>query len=293
MRQHAIPQNVLDVQFKLFERFTIKQFVWIAGGLGLAGILINWTSEHVLPAQLSIPAAIMSGGIGCFMGMVPINGQDADTFLRNYFMAINAPTQRVWLSKEMKQERNKPAVKPTEDGRLVASDQSTKKKIIGAGEDTSIDDIQKNIDEATKFEKEQEATIGNIDNLNTTSFAEQPAAPLDENHIFITEDNIGNYQFTIEGQDDLPGNINVWLCTKDYRPITNVTTYLKSKDGRILYANKTGPNGYFLSNKHWDEGSYVLSFKHSKFVFPDVEIALTKKIADSKNPIKISTLTNG
>ena len=41
MKQHPIPQNVLDVEFKLFTKFTVREFAYIAIGFGFGGIFIQ------------------------------------------------------------------------------------------------------------------------------------------------------------------------------------------------------------------------------------------------------------
>ncbi|HOK59483.1 MAG TPA: hypothetical protein PK432_00720, partial [Candidatus Dojkabacteria bacterium] len=103
--------------------------------------------------------------------------------------------------------------------------------------------------------------------------------------IIINEENISKYQFKIQSVDKLPGNINLWLCTKDNQPIPNVQAYLKDKDGKILYANKTGKNGYFLTNKEYPEGIYNIEFEGVQFTIPSISIVLTKNMG--KLPYRI------
>lgn len=273
MRQHAIPQNVLDVEFKLFTKFTLKEFAYLAIGIGFGGIMIYLTVSEIIPGILGIPIFIISSGAGIFLGLVPINDQDADKFIQSYITAITTPTQRAWLSKQMKEDRNKPALKPNEDGKLVSKDsREAKPKIIGGGMIQSI----------TPSETTEEETA------DTQMIEEKPISSIDPSKILITDENRSNYQFTIKSVEQLPGNINIWLATKDFKPIPNVIVYLKTKEGKMLYANKTGPNGYFLTNKMWELGEYVLDFQHPQFKFPTVEIVLTN--VGDKLPIKINSM---
>jgi hypothetical protein len=55
MRQHAIPQNILDVEFKLFTKFTLKEFAYLAIGLGIGGIMIYLVVSGIIPPILGIP----------------------------------------------------------------------------------------------------------------------------------------------------------------------------------------------------------------------------------------------
>lgn len=277
MRQHAIPQNVLDVEFKLFTKFTLKEFAYLAIGIGFGGVMIYLTVSHIIPPMLGVPVCIITSAAGIFLGLVPINDQDADKFIQSYISAINNPTQRAWLNKKMKAERIKPLVNPEVNNQLTSTENKTAKpKIIGAG----INTIN------TFDEKNQESKVANDDEMDILQTKE--TLPIDPNYLLITNDNISNYQFPAKGMENLPGNINLWICTKDYKPIPNTITYLKDKDGKILYANKTGPNGYFLTNKIWENGNYVLDFQHPQYKFPTVEIVLTNQ--SNRLPIKINSL---
>ena len=107
MRQHPIPQNILDVEFKLFTKFTLKEFAYLAIGLGFGGLMIYLTVKEIIPGILGIPVFIFSSVAGIFLALVPINDQDADTFIKNYLTAITSPTQRVWMNKKIRDERAK------------------------------------------------------------------------------------------------------------------------------------------------------------------------------------------
>lgn len=100
MKQHAIPQNILDVEFKLFTKFTVREFLYISLGIGFGGIFIYLFTIAVLPIFVALPIFIFSSGFGLLLGLVPINDQKADVFLTNYIRAIRRPTLRVWKSKE-------------------------------------------------------------------------------------------------------------------------------------------------------------------------------------------------
>jgi hypothetical protein len=277
MRQHAIPQNILAVEFKLFTKFTLKEFAYLAIGFGIGGIMIYLTVSNIIPGVLGIPVFIVSAGSGIFFGLVPINDQDADVFIKNYILAITNPTQRVWLTKDMKQKRAKPNVKPDEEGKLIPKDvKAKKKKIIGE----SLPVKKKIIDENQIEDMFEEVSDSDTSTSSST--------PRDQSFLTITSQNISNYQFKIKSLEKLPGNINIWLSTRDMKPIPNVITYLKSEEGKILYANKTGDSGYFLTNKVWEPGTYMLEFQHPTYQFPKVQLEITEET--EKLPIKINNI---
>ncbi len=280
MRQHAIPHNILDIEFKIFTKFTLKEFAYLAIGIGFGALMIYLTAKGDIPGIIGIPVFIFSSILGIILGLVPINEQDADVFIKNFITAITNPTQRVWLNKEMNDKRSKPEIKPTKEGEIVHKDVKIKrKKIIGATlpSQKKDDDIADPLDEKN-LQVDQELLESNIKTVSAIT----------PNKIIITDENRSAYQFQIKSTDKLPGNINIWLCTKEFKPVPNVVTYLKSSNGTVLYANKAGKNGYFLTSKLWDPGIYVLEFDHPVYKFPEVQIELTEK--ENKLPIKISSL---
>lgn len=276
MRQHAIPQNILDVEFKLFTRFTLKEFAYLAAGIGFGGIFLYLVGKGLFPGVIGIPIFVITSLSGIILALVPINDQNADVFIKNYVTAINKPTQRVWLNKEMKEERVKPDVKPGEDGSLIQKGlKETKKKIIGG----NLLGLEKKEEPKEKTFKEKKLP---------QTIEEQKPKPINPTVIQINDQNITNYQIDIKSLKQLPGNINIWLSTKELKPVPNVVTYLRDQNGKTLYANKTGPNGYFLTNKEWEQGIYSIEFQHTQYKFPKVQLVLTKNM--DKKPIKITTI---
>ena len=266
MRQHPIPQNILDVEFKLFTKFTLKEFAYLAIGLGISGVLVYLMVGHTIPAIVGIPGLILSAGAGIFLGLVPINDQDADVFIKNYVSAITTPTQRVWLSKEMQEERSKPSVKPGADGKLVQKNFKDKVvEIIGGNKQQVV--VKKEEQEATPAVTPKEEVLSELT---------------------ISETNRNKYEFSIQNLEKLPGNINIWLYTGDMIPSPNVITYMKDENGKILYANRTGNSGYFLTNRIWPKGIYHLEFVHPQFRFPKVKIIIEEE--SHKLPIKIKNI---
>jgi hypothetical protein len=273
MRQHPIPQNVLDIEFKLFTRFTLKEFAYLALGVGTGGIFLYLSIGGDIPGVVGIPIFAILSFIGTFLALVPINDQPADKFFINYFNAINKPTQRVWLNQTMKEQRIKPQLVPQNEEAIVigGSKIAPKTQIF---EETPGDDILEEVKEETNVISEP------IESKPSQSIS------LEDEYITITEENISTYQFPIKSIDKLPGNINIWLCSKENQPLSNVNTYLKDSNGKILYANKTGPNGYFLTNRTYPEGTYTIEFEGLSNRAPKLRLFVTN--SQSKLPLKIT-----
>jgi len=276
MKQHAIPQNVLDVEFKLFTKFTLKEFSYLAIGVGSGGLVLYLTVGGQIPGLIGIPIFILSSIAGIFLALVPINDQPADKFIQNFIKAITSPTQRVWISKNDPGNRAKPSVKPTEEGKLISKEsKEEKKKIIGA---QPLPERTEEVE--SEIQKEVDKELEEIE--NTTPLT------LNTSKLIITDENIGKYQFKPKDFENYPGNINLWICDKNYKPISGVIATLIDDSGNILYANRTGNNGYFLTNRKWKPGLYKITLESENFTLPTVDIILSGK--ETNLPIKISAL---
>lgn len=283
MRQHAIPQNILDVEFKIFTKFTLKEFAYLAIGIGTGGLFLYFYAKDQIPAIIAIPIFVVSSGIGIFFALIPINDQPADKFLKNFLAAIRKPTRRVWLDSKMKKARTQAEVKLAKE--VVSKnleDETKRPKIIGSSkintEKEKIDDRKLDLLEDNNPVPEK-PVLSELTTKNKT---------LVEKLLVLTSENIKDYQFDMEGVDRLPGNINLWISDKNFKPIPDVIVQLSDKNGKLLYANKTPTNGYFLTNKIFEEGIYFLELTNSTISFPNIKIVLDKDF--NKRPIKITAI---
>ncbi|MCD4756570.1 PrgI family protein [bacterium] len=269
MKQHPIPQNVLDVEFKLFTRFTIKEFAYLAAGIVSGSLFLVLNKQLGLPSLIAWPSFLTLSAIGAFFALVPINDQGADEFIKNYFTAIKKPTQRVWLNEQMQSQRVKPIVKTEDEG---------KGKIVGGK-------ITKK--EKTFIEKPGDDIL-QVQTSQTTTKPEptiQPSNSLPQT-IVIGPQNISQYQFGIKSVNRLPGNMNIWLTDTNDRGLANIPVYLKDQNGKVIFANRTGQNGYFILNKILPQGIYHIQFDQHTYKIPNIQWILEN--TQSKNPIKIT-----
>ena len=97
MKAHAVPHDIMSVEFKLFGNFlSLREFVYIAVGVVVAYFFYFLMQKGVIPFILAIPAIIVFGLGGPMMALLPIQDRPLDQWLTNYFAAIRRPTQRVW-----------------------------------------------------------------------------------------------------------------------------------------------------------------------------------------------------
>lgn len=93
--QHPVPQNVMDVEFKLVGDLTIRQFSYLL----IFSILIFLVYSIHLPFIFSYPimAVLLLMGLG--FAFVPLNDISLDKWAVNYVRAITNPRIRVWKHK--------------------------------------------------------------------------------------------------------------------------------------------------------------------------------------------------
>ncbi|EKD84936.1 MAG: hypothetical protein ACD_38C00139G0028, partial [uncultured bacterium] len=93
MDVHPIPQNVTSFQFKLVGDMTLKQFMYLAGGLGIAYFLfVLFAHDYPLVWPFIIVIALL--GIG--FAFLPIESRPLDHWLAAFLKAVYSPTKRVW-----------------------------------------------------------------------------------------------------------------------------------------------------------------------------------------------------
>ncbi|WKZ30697.1 MAG: PrgI family protein [Candidatus Dojkabacteria bacterium] len=187
MKQHPIPQNILDVEFKLFTKFTVREFIYMAAGIGFGGIFLYFATRGELTYFIAVPIFLISSAIGLFLGLVPINEQKADTFLTNYIAAITRPTRRVWRNEQFDRkvegiaEQRGLVMTQGEMSRneLPASSKNQKSKIIGGVDPSEMGSNQfmqsSQVTQALDMEEEQR--LAEIENIASTQVSMQSSMP--------------------------------------------------------------------------------------------------------------------
>lgn len=282
MRQHAIPQNILDVEFKIFTKFTLKEFAYLAIGIGIGGIFLYMYAKDQVPGIIAIPVFIISSGIGIFFALVPINDQPADQVFKNFLNAIKKPTRRVWLNSKMKESRTQSDIQIAKEQASRNLEESIKTpKIIGS---SKVAVTKEDIDDKGLDLLEESSKEPKIEEKQVKKQVKTPSVK----QLVITSQNIAQYQFDIQGFEKLPGNINIWVSDKNFKPVSETVIQLYDSNRNMIYANRTPDNGYFLTNKIFDDGIYFLKLTNNSYSFPDVKIVLDKTL--TKKPIKITAI---
>lgn len=94
MESHQIPKNVTEFEFHLVGDMTLKQFMYLATGLGLA--YLTFVLFAVSIPFIAYPLIVIFASIGLAMAFLPIMEQPLDHWVKAYMLAIFSPTQRLF-----------------------------------------------------------------------------------------------------------------------------------------------------------------------------------------------------
>jgi hypothetical protein len=89
--QHAVPQNIMDVEFKLIGDLTMRQFSYLCVCGGLA-----YLNFEFIPGIFKFPVSLGFVVLGLSLAFVPIQERGLDQWIINFFRAVYSPTQRIW-----------------------------------------------------------------------------------------------------------------------------------------------------------------------------------------------------
>lgn len=87
-----MPQNIMDVEFKLFGSLTVRQFANLAGSIVVAVILYFFN----IPGIIKWPAIVGFVFLGISLALVKINGQTFGTWLGNFLASMFSSQRKIW-----------------------------------------------------------------------------------------------------------------------------------------------------------------------------------------------------
>lgn len=92
VKQHAVPQNIMQVEFKVIGSLTMRQFFYLI----VAAILAVGAFKSGLPGFVRVPLAFGIALGGLAIAFLPVEDRGLDQWIANFFNAIYMPTQRTW-----------------------------------------------------------------------------------------------------------------------------------------------------------------------------------------------------
>lgn len=92
-RKHPVPQNVMDVEFKVVGDLTLRQVLYIA----LGGILAYLSYRAGLPSIWKWSFVVFFSLLGVAVAFVPIQERGLDKWIVIFIRAMFSPTQMIWM----------------------------------------------------------------------------------------------------------------------------------------------------------------------------------------------------
>jgi hypothetical protein len=90
-KQHAVPQNIMDVEFKIIGELTLRQFAYLLVFGGGAYVVLVYM-QGIFKWPLFGVLVLLAVGLA----FVPIQERGLDEWIVNFFTAIYTPNQKVW-----------------------------------------------------------------------------------------------------------------------------------------------------------------------------------------------------
>src|SRR3989344_6833227 len=92
MENHPIPQDVTGFQFKLIGNMTVKQFAYLAVGVVLAWVCLQFPVYFII----KFPISAFFGILGASLAFLPVEGRPLDAMISHFIKALFSPTQFVY-----------------------------------------------------------------------------------------------------------------------------------------------------------------------------------------------------
>lgn len=251
MENHPIPQDVTGFQFKLIGNMTVKQFAYLATGIVMSGVFLQFPISIFIKFPFSVFFAILGIGLAFF----PISGRPMDAVIGSFIKALLRPTQFVY--EKTGGQLYSPSTKASFGAipGAIPFQQKDKLKVYLESQAT-----QKN-----KIDEKESNFLMTVSSLTgntplTPPINDMPLTKPVPAHIAVPFNrNIGlpdtpNYPNLITG------------VTRDARnnPLPNILIEIKDKENNPVRAFKTNELGRFASATPLINGNYTIEFEDPK-----------------------------
>jgi len=248
MQEHPIPRQITTFEFKLIGELTIKQFGFLASGIGLGALLFFLVPKFI---YLNFIVASVPTLLGIGFAFVPINERPMDIWLKNLFKRLFSPTQYFY------RKNNRPPkillglqLPPREVLLQHIKAQQSLNEYMQKKPKTSNSDNVEQID--VNFKKRQE----NLQSLFSTSksnFAKE-AVLTTQSYTPISPSTVSKQPVLAAETDESLSGV---VMSSSGVPLPNRLVYLK-KEGETVRLFKTNSQGQFKNSLPLAKGEYLL-----------------------------------
>lgn len=251
MYEHAIPQNIMEYEFKLFAGLTLKQFVYVAVSGGLSFALYELNRLGAFPAffaWLTIPTIML---VGITLGLGSYNKRSMEDWLTSYTRASTIVLRRVW-------KKDKVAIKF--DNFFTTKPESF--PIYLTHYLLTRDEAKLLIDQS-----QAEHNKGVV-------FQSSLPDPIISETILITPNTVYDYADTATNNLSVPNTV-AFLLHESELPLEGVVAYFKDSNASVIGALRSNKDGIVYFDHPFPNGEYEVEF-HSQEAdtFPKIKISL-------------------
>ncbi len=307
---HPIPQNVTSFQFHLVGDMTLKQFGYLAVGVGIA--YVTFVFFIASSPFIAWPIVIISSLLGTAFAFLPIADRPLDYWLVAYLKAVYSPTKRSWnkngktyLQESTFQNRlniflppvqsapppihqpfvspampSKPVNLPTPEELKSSVDlakqaQDLQSKIVDEerklNQLTTTDEINSILQNLQKLVSDA-SQIKNQLSINTGT----PPAPIEKAKVKIVAPIRAKQTQII--LTSLPNVINGIITDSTNNYLEGVVVVIYDKAGLPVRALKTNKLGQFSGSTPLPNGSYTIELEKDNLLFDVLQIDLEGKV---------------
>lgn len=236
MERHAVPQNIMEVEFKLFGALSVRQFAYLAGSV-LVALGIYFTP---IPGALRFVLIIISVVLGLFLSLIKINGQYSSVWLSNFIVAMFTSQERVWkktgyvpdvFHEEVKKSKEETLKEVKKEGRIKAS-----------------------LAPLTKFEVKQEPSAADreeelrLKQIETELFSNDPSmvssvTTLPESPKETVAQAPQSASASVETK--VKRSLRGYILTKDSKPVVNALVSVNTERGEFVRETISDERGFF------------------------------------------------
>lgn len=296
IQPHAVPQNILDVEFKLFGSLTIKQFAYVAGAIMTCLLCYAVFSANSLGIQLLRWITVSFFGLlGLMLAFYKVNERSFDTWLTNYVVALFRTQKSIYV----KSQKSLDIFDDTDDPRLKQPATVTKSAISDYKAMVSgTTDIELTNKAKTDLDKREEDNLDRIDVLFANTFTRmQPANNIQNTPI---QSNTPSHPSAPQVSSRVPSNLDTLIIRNklvNNGPVIESTTkkegfiqkfvnkrnaqlITKPIDTRTLVSDEMKPKDIENLKRHLDmTNQAMLTTDQEEKIDPTIVIKLREQLA--------------
>lgn len=242
MYEHAIPQNIMEYEFKLFAGLTLKQFIYVAVSGGFSFALYELNRAGLFPAffaWLTIPLILL---VGITLGLGTYQKRVMEDWFTSYMRASNMALRRVWKK----------------DPKVVQHEEffNTKPKALPS----YLAVYFMNQDEFTRLMKTHETSAPESSHMLVQPLLHVQDIPTVAEVISITPENVFDYAEPGVTLPAIPNTV-AFKLQEDNLPMEGVVAYVKDSGMSVVGALRSNKDGIIYFNQGFKNGDYEIEFQ--------------------------------